>query len=242
MTGDLIFLVQAFVVVTVPLVLWRVLRLRGAVPLVVIQILLGIALGPSLFGRMAPETFRLLFNPATLAPLSGAASIAVLFFGFITGLHIEVDTWRGAGRAFVAMAAASVVVPVLAGCLGGWWIALHYPAELGGATSVFEFAAAIGICLGVTALPVLGDILREMRLLGRRIGDLALGIAVVNDAAIWLLLGGLLTARPTGRASCSPCWRCRSISCSWRAWRGRCSDECSWPSCAMGRWARPPLS
>jgi Kef-type K+ transport system membrane component KefB len=56
------------------------------------------------------------------------------------------------------------------------------------------FAMAIGIATGVTALPVLGAILREMDLLGRRLGDLALGIAAVNNAALWLLLGGLMTA------------------------------------------------
>jgi hypothetical protein len=56
------------------------LRVTSVVPLVVIQILLGIALGLSVFGRFAPDTFHLPFNPATLARLSGAASIAVLFF------------------------------------------------------------------------------------------------------------------------------------------------------------------
>jgi hypothetical protein len=70
---DLTFLVQALVIVTVPFAVSRVLRLTSVVPLVVIQILLGIALGPSVFGRFAPETFHLLFNRATLARLSGAA-------------------------------------------------------------------------------------------------------------------------------------------------------------------------
>ena len=65
------------------------------------------------------------------------------------------------------------------------------------------FAIAIGICIGVTALPVLGAILREMDLLGRRIGHFALGIAAVNDAALWLLLGGLMTA-VAGEASGGP--------------------------------------
>jgi Kef-type K+ transport system membrane component KefB len=194
MTPDLIFILQAFVIVTVPFALSRMLRLSGLVPLVVVQIVLGIALGPSLFGRVAPELFGVL-NPTTLGPLSGAASIAVLFFGFITGLHVEAKSLRGHGRAFGVLATTSVAVPTVLGVLGGFYIGLQYPAELGEHKDIVEFAVGIGICVGVTALPVLGAILREMDLIGQRIATLALAIAAANDAALWLLLGGLLAAR-----------------------------------------------
>jgi Kef-type K+ transport system membrane component KefB len=194
MTPELIFLAQALLILVLPVAVWRVLYLRGAIPLVVVQILVGIALGPTLFGRLAPETYHLFFNPATLTPLWGVASLAVLLFGFVTGLHLEPRAFLGRGRAFALVAGASVGVPTAAGFLGGLWIAAHQPAELGGGVRPVGFAIAIGICIGVTALPVLGAILREMDLLGRRIGHYALGIAAVNDAALWLLLGGLMTA------------------------------------------------
>jgi Kef-type K+ transport system membrane component KefB len=198
MTVELIFLLESFVIVSVPFALSRALRLSGIVPLVVIQILLGIALGPSLFGRIAPQAYGMLFNPSTLGPLSGAASIAVLFFGFVTGLHVDTDALRGRGGAFSAIAAASIVVPTGLGVLAGLLIGVRHPAELGARGDLFAFASAIGICLGVTALPVLGAILREMGLLGRRIADIALGVAAINDAALWLLLGGLMTASAGG--------------------------------------------
>ena len=78
MTPELIFLVQAFAILVLPVVVWRALFLRGAVPLVVVQILVGIALGPTLFGRVAPTLYHQFFNPGTLTPLWGVASIAVL--------------------------------------------------------------------------------------------------------------------------------------------------------------------
>ncbi len=194
MTADPIFIVQAIAILVLPVAVWRLLRLRGAVPLVVVQILVGIALGPTLFGRLAPETYHLFFNPATLTPLWGVASIAVLLFGFVTGLHLDPADFLGRGRSFAVVAGASVAVPTAAGFLGGLWIAARQPGELGGGVGSVGFAIAIGICIGVTALPVLGAMLREMDLLGRRIGNYALGIAAVNDAALWLLLGGLMTA------------------------------------------------
>src|SRR6202035_2639517 len=194
MTADPIFILQALAILVLPAMVWRILYLRGAVPLVVVQILVGIALGPTLFGRFAPETYHLFFNPATLTPLWGVASIAVLLFGFVTGLHLDPADFLGRGRSFALVAGASVAVPTAAGFLGGVWIAARQPGELGGGVGPVGFAIAIGICIGVTALPVLGAILREMDLLGQRIGNYALGIAAVNDAALWLLLGGLMTA------------------------------------------------
>ena len=155
----------------------------------------------------------------------------MLLFGFVTGLHLDAAAFLGRGRAFALVAGASVVVPTAAGFAGGLWIAARQPGELGAGIAPIGFAVAIGICIGVTALPVLGAILREMDLLGGRIGSYALGIAAVNDAALWLLLGGAddggdgddsrrsRFARRHGRVarlSGGPC-------CGW--WRRRCGGR-----------------
>ena len=193
MTSSIIFLLQVFVVVVVPFAVLRVTRLKGLVPLVVVQILVGIALGPSLFGRVFPDYYQIFFNKEALSQLSGVASVAVLFFGLITGLHLEATTFRGNGRAFVFVATASVVVSAGLGFLAGLWIAYYRPGELGSHITAIQFAEAVGICTGITALPVLGAILHELDLLGRRMGNLALGIAGVNNGVLWILLGLLLT-------------------------------------------------
>src|SRR5215204_695089 len=158
MTPELIFLAQALVILVIPIAIWRFLRLRQRVPLVCVQILVGIALGPSIFGHVSPDLYALFFSPETLAPLSGIASIAVLLFGYITGLHLDATAFLGRGRAFAGVAGASIVVPTAAGFLGGLWIAARHPAELGLGIDQIVFAIAIGICVGVTALPVLGAI------------------------------------------------------------------------------------
>src|SRR5262249_37981838 len=194
MTADLLFLFQAFIVIVLPWAVSLTLRLSGLVPLVVLQIIIGVALGPSLFGRLLPDAFNVLFNPATLVPLSGAAFIAVLFFGFITGLHFDFETLRGRSTGFAITAAASVVLPTVAGILAGLWLVFRYPGYAGPEATPLEFAVAVGICLGVTALPVLGALLRELKLTNTRIGDYALGLSAVSDATLWILLGGLMAA------------------------------------------------
>jgi len=193
-THELTLLVQAIIILVAPVVIWRFLGLRHIVPLVCIQIISGIALGPSIFGRIAPDIFNLIFTPTMLKPLSGIASIAVLLFGYTTGLHLEPHAIMGRGRSFAFMSTASIVVPMIGGFSAGLWIVNSNPAELSEGVDIISFSFAIGICVSVTALPVLGAILREMNLLGQRIGDLVLAIAAVNDAVLWILLAGLMTA------------------------------------------------
>lgn len=192
MTPALLFLLQALLLIAGPFLLWRLAGARRIAPMVVIQILFGIALGPSLLGRVAPELWGTLFTPAALAPLSGLSLLAVLFFAFLTGLHLDPAEFRGRGRAFATVSLSSMAVPTILGTGLGWWLAGAFPGMVGGKASPAVFAAGFGICIGVTALPVLGAILREMGLLGDRVGRLALGYAAVNDALLWLFITGVL--------------------------------------------------
>src|SRR5258706_2192463 len=147
MTPELIFLIQALAILVLPVAVWRALCLRGTVPLVVVQILVGVALGPTLFGRFAPETYHLFFNPTTLTPLWGVASIAVLLFGFVTGLHLDPADFLGRGRAFAVVASSSVAVPTAAGLLGGLWVIARHPAQLMGRSHPLGVGIAIRICI-----------------------------------------------------------------------------------------------
>jgi Kef-type K+ transport system membrane component KefB len=197
----LIFLLQTLIIIALPAAVFRLAGLRRVVPLVVLQILFGLALGPSLLGRFSPETYSMLFAPAALGPLSGIASIAVLFFGFTTGLHLDTATFRVETRRVAIMAAAGTIGPTIAGAFGGWWIAMRYPQELVAGVGIAQYSAAVAIATGVTALPVLSAILGEMKLLGTRIGTLALGMAAIADASLWLLMGGLLVSIGVGGAT-----------------------------------------
>ncbi len=194
MTPSSIFLLAAFVIVAVPVVLLRVSGLKSVLPLVVVQIVVGIALGPSVFGRIAPGAFQSLATPETISSLSGLAAIGVLLFGLISGLHIDPGVFSGRERAFWPIAAANIAVPLVFGSLAGYWILSRHPDELLAGVSVPEFMAAIGICVAMNALPVLGAILAEMGLLGSRVGKLALGVAGMNNIVLWVILGVVLTA------------------------------------------------
>src|SRR2546423_6799397 len=94
MDSTLLFLVLALVIIVLPMVARRCLALKGLVPIAVVQIMVGIAMGPSVFGRVAPEFYHMFANPASLSALSGVSTIAVLLFGLTIGLHLGPDLFR----------------------------------------------------------------------------------------------------------------------------------------------------
>ncbi|MFJ1253309.1 cation:proton antiporter [Cupriavidus sp. CuC1] len=101
----------------------------------------------------------------------------------------------------IAMAAAlgNVLVPFALGTAAGAWLAYATPGAVGQAASAWQFAFAVGVSMAVTALPVLGAILREMKLSDSVPGQLAVGCAAFSDAAIWLVLSAILAS--AGRSS-----------------------------------------
>ncbi|AHJ66677.1 cation:proton antiporter [Granulibacter bethesdensis] len=183
-----LLLIQSLIIVAGPVLIWHGLKLQRIVPLAVLQILSGIALGPSLFGRFFPHASAWLFNSTSLGALSGLAAIAVLLFGFVAGLHLTPGSMRdnssrGQSGLLIRLIAGSILVPTLLGGIAGLACGFSFP-----------LAAATGISAGVTALPVLAAILRENGLSSSRLGQSALRIAAANDAGLWILLALLLAA------------------------------------------------
>ncbi|MCY1203588.1 Na(+)/H(+)-K(+) antiporter GerN [compost metagenome] len=188
MNGVSIFFLQAMLVVALPYLLWRGAGLRSVFPLVGVQVLAGIVLGPSVFGQLAPQGWTALFGPERLPMLSGLQWLAVTLFCFLTGLHLREDSVPAHWRATLQISLGSIAAPFALGAAAGWWMTTAGWPVAGELASPYWFACAMGICTAVTALPVLGALLREMRLTGTRLGQLALRCAAVNDAWVWLFL------------------------------------------------------
>jgi len=88
-----IFLIAMGIIFTLPYLIWRVLRTDYYAPLVVVQILAGILLGPGILGKFLPAYYAFVFRPAVIAPLNGIAWWAVMLFVCIAG--IELDLKKG---------------------------------------------------------------------------------------------------------------------------------------------------
>jgi len=187
-----ILAVEAAILVGLPYLAWRYLGLRHIAPLAVVQIVCGLSLGPSILGRISPDVQLSLFGPETLPSLSGVATVAVVLFTFITGMHLDPKVFRGASRVDLGLSLSSFLVPLLLGSGLGYWLATADPGLIGPNATVWGFAVAIGICIAVTALPVLAALLKEMKIIDTALGQQALGFAAMTDGALWISISALL--------------------------------------------------
>ena len=121
----------AFAIVLLPWLLWRIRVVRRAAPLAVVQILIGVLLGPSCLERLAPGLHAALFTRPVLAALDGIAGFGVLLYVFVTGLHLDTARRGENGGHLGAIALGSVGVPLLLGADAGWWMLHAVPGALG---------------------------------------------------------------------------------------------------------------
>jgi Kef-type K+ transport system membrane component KefB len=165
-------------------VLGRLLRFAGQ-PRVIGEILAGIALGPSLLGRISPEAYEFVL-PASVAPLLGIiAQLGVILYMFLLGLELNLGAVRSRARATLTISAASILVPFALG-LG---LALFlYPRLASSDVALASFTMFLGVALAITAFPVLARILTDREMKKTEIGAMALSCAAVNDVAAWCLL------------------------------------------------------
>src|ERR1700758_5273462 len=90
-----IFLIAMGIIFTLPYLIWRTVRTDYYAPLVVVQILAGILLGPGILGRFFPAYYDFVFSLAVIAPLNGIAWWAVMLFVCVAGIELDLTrVWK----------------------------------------------------------------------------------------------------------------------------------------------------
>lgn len=171
----------------VPVLVWRLIR--GIVPMAVMPILTGLAVA------VAADRFG--FDKAVFGPSRVGESIGwigVLLLTFSAGLETRAMAHgpRMGVRTFFA-AIAALALPFLLGFAAVQSGALDWALARPPGTSPLLAAMAIGLCLAVSALPVLVGIVRELPQADRLLGNMALRIAALDDAILWIGLAVLLS-------------------------------------------------
>ena len=191
MTTSEAFLLAMVIVFTVPYLVWRVGRTEFWAPLVVVQIVGGILLGPGVLGAAFPEQHAALFSPEVIGSLNSIALWGVMLFVWIAGIELDLHaTWRHR-RETAVTAGLALATPFVLGAAAGALL-LRWPGWVGPEGGNLQVMAGIGMACAVTALPILVLFMEKLEILRQPLGQRMLRYASVDDLAIWAMLALIL--------------------------------------------------
>jgi Kef-type K+ transport system membrane component KefB len=186
-----VFLIAMLIIFTVPYLIWRLGRTEYYAPLVVVQILTGIVLGPGVLGAAFPDYYRFVFSAPVVQALNGIAWWAVMVFVWIAGIELDLhQAWRHRVESGIT-AGLALGVPLAFGCVAAAGL-LMFPGWIGPKALTWQFVAGIGMACAVTALPILILLMEKLDVLRQPIGQRILRYASLDDVAIWGVLALIL--------------------------------------------------
>ncbi len=199
------FMLQALVVLgACRLVGWIGVKFLGQAQ-VVMEMVTGVMLGPSLFGLFLPNVQGYLFPPKiqvvgmpkpvnhpSMMILYVIAQIGLVLYMFLIGMEFDVKLITSRAKSAALVSLAGILTPFTLG-------AIIAATLLQGRTDLFTpgvpYLAQVlymGAAMSITAFPMLARILFEAGIAGTSMGTLALGAGAMDDAAAWSLLAVVL--------------------------------------------------
>jgi Kef-type K+ transport system membrane component KefB len=187
-----LFLLAMLIVFTLPYLVWRLGRTDYWAPLVVVQIVTGVLLGPGVLGAALPDLYKAVFTPAVIAALNGVAWWAVSLFVFLAGLELDLpEAWKSRRESAVT-AGFALFTPLLAGCGAALVLMAVGTGWMGARAAPWQFVLGIGMACAVTALPILILLMEKMGIFRLPLGQRILRYASLDDIAIWGVLAVIL--------------------------------------------------
>jgi Kef-type K+ transport system membrane component KefB len=191
MSTSEIFLIAMGIIFLIPYLIWRVGNTDYFAPLVVVQIITGILLGPGILGSLFPHYYAFVFNPAVVQSLNGIAWWAVMSFVWLAGIELDLAGVWQYRRESCTTAGLALITPLLLGCAAAIGL-LRFGGWLGPDAAPWQFVLGIGMACAVTALPILILFMEKLEILRQPIGQRILRYASMDDVAIWGVLALIL--------------------------------------------------
>jgi len=187
-----LYLVALAIIFSLPWLIWRLGRTEYFAPLVVVQILTGILLGPGLMGAWFPAYYQTVFTPDVIGMLNGVASWAVMIFVWIAGIELDLhEAWKNRRETFVT-AGLALAAPLLFGSAVALGLLAWDRGWVGDSGADWQFVLGVGMACAVTALPILILFMEKIDILRRQLGQRVLRYASLDDIAIWAVLALIL--------------------------------------------------
>jgi Kef-type K+ transport system membrane component KefB len=180
------FLIDLFILLASAIVAGEIASRLGFLPLVG-QLIVGILLGPTLLGPYIG-----LGSTTLPSELAGIQFLATFFIMFMAGLHVDPNEIVRMQTKTALLGLAIFAIPF---AVGVGVVPLVEPG-LSQTTALF-----VALTLSITALPILGIMVSEFGLRGKRLGNLVMGASLVNELAAVTVFAILLELTLSGRSS-----------------------------------------
>ncbi|KAI9057011.1 hypothetical protein FKP32DRAFT_1661520 [Trametes sanguinea] len=178
-----LWIVQLGVIILMTQLLSLVLR-KMRQPRVISEVLGGIILGPTAFGRI-PGFTKHIFPTDSRPYLNLVANIGLCLFLFLVGMEIDAMRIKRHARYALTVAAAGVCIPFGIGTAISVPI---YHTFIDKSVNFTHYMLFNGVSYSITAFPVLCRILTELKLLDTTVGIVVLSAGVGTDLIGWTLL------------------------------------------------------
>ncbi len=185
-------LIAMTIIFTLPYLIWRIGRTEYFAPLVVVQIIMGIVLGPGVMGAVFPEYYQFVFTPDVITAMNGIAYWAVMLFVFIAGIELDLKKAWQYRRESSITAGLALGVPLVFGAIAAFFLLNYSHNWMGVNGQQWQFIAGIGMACAVTALPILILFMEKLAILRLPFGQRVLRYASLDDIAIWAVLAIIL--------------------------------------------------
>ena len=186
-----LFLIAMTIIMALPYLIWRLGRTDYWAPLVVVQIITGILLGPGVLGKWFPQYYQFVFTKDVVQALNGIAWWAVMLFVCIAGIELDLKKAWANRRESGITAGLALGMPLLFGALAALGM-LRFPGWIGEAGQPWQFVVGVGMSCAVTALPILILLMEKLDILRTQLGQRILRYASLDDIAIWGVLALVL--------------------------------------------------
>jgi Kef-type K+ transport system membrane component KefB len=185
-------LLQIIIIIAATQIMGWVFKKIGQ-PAVVGETIAGIVLGPSLLGLLFPNVFHFIFPVESLPNLRFLSQIGLILFMFIIGMELDIGLLKKQAFEALIISHASIIIPFTLGVFLSYYLYSMY-----GQTDFVAFALFMGIAMSITAFPVLARIIRDRKLTGTRLGNLAISCAASDDVTAWCILAILIALVRSG--------------------------------------------
>ena len=186
-----IFLIALLIIFMAPYAIWRLARTDYYAPLVVVQIVAGILLGPGVLGAVFPNYYSFVFTPDVVTALNGIAWWAVMMFVWVAGIELDISEAWTHRRETTITASFALLTPLALGSAAAFFL-LQQQGWLGPEGSFAQGVLGIGMACAVTALPILVLLMEKLQILRQPLGQRLLRYASLDDIAIWGVLALIL--------------------------------------------------